>query len=51
MMLDYDRWHLSSAKVLSIKAEEASDYIFEYMVCNDVSMRDWQMHNMPDRLS
>ena len=52
MMLDYE---VELAFVIGkvchqIKAEEASEYIFGYMVCNDVSMRDWQMHNMPDRI-
>ena len=28
-----------------IKAEKAADYIGGYFVCNDVSVRDWQMHS------
>ena len=52
MMLDYE---VELAFVIGkechqVKTEEASQYIFGYMVCNDVSMRDWQMHNMPDRI-
>ena len=52
MMLDYEveLAFVIGKECYQIKAEEASDYIFGYMVCNDVSMRDWQMHNMPDRI-
>ena len=52
MMLDYE---VELALVIGktcyqISAEEALDYIFGYMICNDISMRDWQLHNMPDRV-
>ena len=52
MMLDYEveLAFVIGKECYQIKSEEASDYIFGYMVCNDVSMRDWQMHNMPDRI-
>jgi len=52
MMLDYE---VELALVIGktcyqVSAEEASNYIFGYMICNDISMRDWQLHNMPDRV-
>ena len=52
MMLDYE---VELALVIGktcyqVRAEEASNYIFGYMICNDISMRDWQLHNMPDRV-
>ena len=52
MMLDYE---VELALVIGktcyqVSAKEASDYIFGYMICNDISMRDWQLHNMPDRV-
>ena len=52
MMLDYEveLAFVIGEKCYKVKAEDASRYIFGYMVCNDVSMRDWQMHNMPDRI-
>ena len=52
MMLDYEveLAFVIGEKCYKVNAEEASRYIFGYMVCNDVSMRDWQMHNMPDRI-
>ena len=52
MMLDYEveLAFVVGERCYQVKAEDASRYIFGYMVCNDVSMRDWQMHNMPDRI-
>ena len=52
MMLDYEveLAFIVGKKCYQVSAEEAQDYIFGYMVCNDISMRDWQLHNMPDRL-
>ena len=52
MMLDYE---VELALVIgktcyNVNAEEALNYIFGYMICNDISMRDWQLHNMPDRV-
>ena len=52
MMLDYE---VELAFVIGkecylVKAEDAAEYIFGFMICNDISMRDWQMHNMPDRI-
>ena len=52
MMLDYE---VELALVIGktcyqVSAEEALNYIFGYMICNDISMRDWQLHNMPDRV-
>ena len=37
-------------KCYQVSANEASNYIFGYTICNDISMRDWQLHNMPDRI-
>ena len=52
MMLDYEveLAFVVGKKCYQVKAEDAKQHIFGYMVCNDVSMRDWQMHNMPDRI-
>ena len=52
MMLDYEaELALVIGKTCyQVCAKEASDYIFGYMICNDISMRDWQLHNMPDRV-
>ncbi len=52
MMLDYEaELALVIGKTCyQVSAKEASDYIFGYMICNDISMRDWQLHNMPDRV-
>ena len=52
MMLDYEveLAFIVGKKCYQVSADKAQDYIFGYMVCNDISMRDWQLHNMPDRL-
>ena len=52
MMLDYEaELALVIGKTCyQVNAKEASNYIFGYMICNDISMRDWQLHNMPDRV-
>ena len=52
MMLDYE---VELALIIGkqcnqIKASDAHQFIFGYMICNDFSMRDWQLHNMPERL-
>ena len=52
LMLDYE---VELAVVIGrrckqISAHEAADYIGGFAVANDLSMRDWQLHNMPDRL-
>ena len=33
-----------------VSADDASKYIAGFTVGNDLSMRDWQLHNMPERL-
>ncbi len=33
-----------------VSADDASKYIAGFTVANDLSMRDWQLHNMPERL-
>ena len=52
MMLDYEveLAFVIGKRCYQVSADEAQDYIFGYMICNDISMRDWQLHNMPDRL-
>ncbi len=52
MMLDYEAElaMIVGKKCYQISANEASNYIFGYTICNDISMRDWQLHNMPDRV-
>ena len=52
MMLDYEveLVFVIGKKCYQVSAEEAQDYIFGFMICNDISMRDWQLHNMPERL-
>ena len=52
MMLDYEveLAFIVGKKCYQVSADKAQDYIFGYMICNDISMRDWQLHNMPDRL-
>ena len=52
MMLDYEveLGFVIGKECYQVSAEDAKDHIFGYTVCNDVSMRDWQLHNMPERV-
>ena len=52
MMLDYEveLGFVIGKECYQVSAEDAKEHIFGYTVCNDVSMRDWQLHNMPERV-
>ena len=52
MMLDYEveLAFVIGKECYQVSAADAKEYIFGYTVCNDISMRDWQLHNMPERV-
>ena len=52
MMLDYEveLGFVIGKECYQVSAEDAKEHIFGYTICNDVSMRDWQLHNMPERV-
>lgn len=52
MMLDYEveLAFIVKKKCKNIKASDAKEFIFGFLICNDFSMRDWQLHNMPERI-
>ena len=52
LMLDYE---VELAVVIGkrcrqVSAPQAAQFIGGYTIANDLSMRDWQLHNMPERL-
>ncbi len=52
LMLDYEveLAVIIGRRCRQVTAEEAPGFIGGFAVANDLSMRDWQLHNMPERL-